>query len=195
MKRFISVFFTISLLLVNAEAIAASALIDLPLGVELGKTTNAELEQNGVCNKQVKIKQTNAFNCEKFEFLGGAVEIDCSSNQIAESMWIEMIPENWSSLGLRMYRDKEEGMTLKDLLKILEAENVEDLAVKETYKHTHAGQLAMHNHLITFNIGNYHYGVLHEYKTIEKAQENASAAPEILYINEGIGAISVVTAY
>jgi len=92
-----------------------SELLKLPFGMELGKTTAEEIENYGVCQEKIKIRE-DYFRCKRY-LVNERFTVYMSQNERVNRIWFNLryIPRNWKRLGF------VKGVSEKDFISLIES--------------------------------------------------------------------------
>ena len=164
------VFLTGFILFVSTNTFAGSFLEDLPFNIQIGVTTNKEIENRGVCQSQIKVSE-NYFRCESYSMAGGKFNVSSSSNEIISSVTFSVgnvLPKAWQQNGISLTNKNacdiwgdsqlqqrmaaEEGITAEkfhDLVNKLGAQNI-TFELIDRYEFFVKIK-------ISFDLGNYYY--------------------------------------
>ena len=116
----------LAILALSPMSIFAQVLTELPFGIVIGETKNSEIENRGVCIKQIQVRE-NHFRCLIYN-IAGKFRVYSSQNEIVskiefDARYNHQLPSKWKSLGLSLQvlnaieGGEEEGTSLDQLKK------------------------------------------------------------------------------
>lgn len=103
---------------------AQSSLTLLPFGIVIGQTTNEEIEDRGICIKQVEEKD-GAVRCEKYD-IAGNFTVMSSQNEVVNKVSFDgsignQLPRLWQELGLEFGGQNNPGTLEIDFRNIIKS--------------------------------------------------------------------------
>ncbi len=138
---------------------------NLPFGIQLGITTNEEIENRGKCVKKIPISPSG-FRCEVYKVEPGDFFVYSSENRIVSKVKFSgvlpeelrneppfpmnsvRLPQIWTDKGLRLYKRPTLGTSEAEALRIIQNENVNNIQQIPVMRIIHS---------ITFNVNNMYY--------------------------------------
>jgi hypothetical protein len=134
------------ILVFTPVSIFAQVLTELPFGIVIGETKNSEIENRGVCIKQIQVRE-NHFRCERYSMAGGRFKVESSQDEMVSKVYfvgLGSLPKNWRDLGLNIdyypwadvYIENPKNTLLDDFRDIIRSQGVDNIEIiekRETY--------------------------------------------------------------
>jgi hypothetical protein len=137
---------------------AESVLEELPFGIVIGVTTNEEIENRGVCRKEIKVSESS-FRCETYSMQ--EFEVTSSQNEIVSAIIFRegsghRLPGKWRQLGLSIANTVAESNSSPSHQTVVDIFQQEG-AVKLSFQENTPVSLARCWTTITFELGSFLY--------------------------------------
>lgn len=102
---------------------SAHASLDAPFNIVIGSTRNSEIENRGVCIKQIRVSG-NSFRCEEYNMAGGKFRVHSSQNEIVTKIeffsgYDNVLPQSWKNEGLEISYNYGPASSKYDLNRVL----------------------------------------------------------------------------